>query len=80
MRNVSSCAERWAPRRPPPALPPCPAVGGRRLLHLPSEAEVRSPVEPGEARAMAARLGALAASGLYRRRQHRPSPPPAAPG
>ncbi|MXQ88135.1 LIM and senescent cell antigen-like-containing domain protein 2 isoform X1 [Bos indicus] len=29
---------------------------------------------------MATRLGALAASGLYRRRQHRQSPPPAAPG
>ncbi|XP_033256044.1 LIM and senescent cell antigen-like-containing domain protein 2 isoform X2 [Orcinus orca] len=29
---------------------------------------------------MAARLGALAASGLYRRRQHRQSSPPAAPG
>lgn len=29
---------------------------------------------------MAARLGALAASGLYRRRQHRQSPPPAALG
>ncbi|KAK2490399.1 hypothetical protein MC885_007472 [Smutsia gigantea] len=28
---------------------------------------------------MAARLGALAASGLYRRRQHRQSPPPVAP-
>lgn len=47
----------------------CPA-GGR-------EAGVRA--APGGA-AMAARLGALAASGLYLRRRHQQSPPAAAPG
>lgn len=46
---------------------------------LGSEATVRAQPPPPGGAAMSARLGTLAASGLYRRRQHRQSLPPSTP-
>lgn len=78
MRNVSSGAEGWVPGR---GVRSFVAARGRTC---PPRLGSLDPAERAaggrEARAMATRLGALAASGLYRRRQHRQSPPPAAPG
>lgn len=82
MCNVSSCAERVGERRPLHAGRPVAESGPGGGPSLGSLCPPRpgSPSGPPLHDAMATRLGALAASGLYRRRQHRQSPPPAAPG